>query len=125
MDILKSNLVVGVAAALAATVLVPLLVPVVGGVGRPFAKSILRNGLTLYEKSREAAANMGEAMEDLIAEVRADAARQGSVTARTEGAAAASDAAAEEKAQEGHDMDQARMADRSRAARSGDAGAAV
>lgn len=73
MDIIKSNVVVGVAAALAATILAPVLIPVIVTAGRPLAKSMLKGGLMLYEKSREAVANAGEVMEDLIAEVRSEA----------------------------------------------------
>lgn len=72
MDIVKSNIVIGVGAALAATMLAPVLLPVVASVGRPFAKALVKGGLLFYEKSREAVAVAGEAMEDLIAEVRAD-----------------------------------------------------
>ena len=72
MGIIKSNIVVGVSAALAVTVLAPLLVPVIATVGRPFAKSLLKGGLMLYEKSREAVAVAGESMEDLMAEIRAE-----------------------------------------------------
>lgn len=72
MDIFKSNVVVGVAAALAATVLAPVLIPIVAGAGRPLAKSLIKGGMLLYEKSREAVAEAGEAMEDLMAEVRAE-----------------------------------------------------
>lgn len=72
MDIFKSNVVVGVAAALAATVMAPVLIPIVAGAGRPLAKSLIKGGMLLYEKSREAVAEAGEAMEDLMAEVRAE-----------------------------------------------------
>lgn len=72
MDIVKSNIVIGIGAALAATMLAPVLLPVVASVGRPFAKALVKGGLLFYEKSREAVAVAGEAMEDLIAEVRAD-----------------------------------------------------
>lgn len=72
MGILKSNIVVGVSAALAVTVLAPVLLPVIATVGRPFAKSLLKGGLMLYEKSREAVAVAGESMEDLMAEIRAE-----------------------------------------------------
>ncbi|TFW27937.1 DUF5132 domain-containing protein [Massilia horti] len=77
MDILKSNVIVGVSAALAATVLVPVLLPVVVTVGRPVAKSLLKGGLMLYEKGREAVAVAGESVEDMMAEIRAEQAGQG------------------------------------------------
>lgn len=82
MDILKSNIVVGVGAALAATLLAPALLPVLGGVGRPVAKALIRGGMLFYEKSREAVAVAGEVVEDMIAEIRAeDAARRAAAMA--------------------------------------------
>jgi hypothetical protein len=76
MDIIKSNIVVGVSAALAVTVLAPVLVPVLATVGRPIAKSLLKGGLMLYERGREAVAAAGESMEDMVAEIRAEEAMQ-------------------------------------------------
>jgi hypothetical protein len=72
MDILKGNIAVGIGAAVAATVLAPVLIPVVTSVGRPLAKSLIRAGMLFYEKSREAVAVTGEALEDLIAEIHAE-----------------------------------------------------
>jgi len=72
MDIVKSNIVIGISAAIAATIFAPVLIPVVVAVGRPFAKSLVRGGMVLYEKSLEATALAGEAVEDLIAEVRTE-----------------------------------------------------
>lgn len=72
MDIFKSNIVVGLTAGLAATVLAPVVIPVVAMAARPLAKSMLKGGVVLYEKGREALALAGEEMEDLIAEVRAE-----------------------------------------------------
>lgn len=72
MDIFKSNIVVGLTAGLAATVLAPVVIPVVAMAARPLAKSMLKGGVLLYEKGREALAVAGEEMEDLIAEVRSE-----------------------------------------------------
>ncbi len=72
MDILKNNIVVGLGIAVAATALAPLLLPVLGGVGRPLAKSLVKGGMALYEKGRESLAMAGESLEDLMAEIRAD-----------------------------------------------------
>jgi hypothetical protein len=57
-------LVVGVGAALLAPVLLPI--------GKPLAKSAIKAGLALYEKSKGAFAEMGEAFEDLVAESKAE-----------------------------------------------------
>jgi hypothetical protein len=72
MDILKSHIVVGVSAALAVTVLAPVVLPVMVTVGRPIAKSLIKGGLMLYEKGREAIALAGESVEDMVAEIRAE-----------------------------------------------------
>jgi hypothetical protein len=89
MDILKSHIVVGVSAALAVTVLAPVVLPVMVTVGRPIAKSLLKGGLMLYEKGREAIALAGESVEDMVAEIRAEeaapAAQPGADAAATAG----------------------------------------
>lgn len=73
MSIFKNNFVVGVTAALAATVIAPVLIPAIKKGSRPLAKSLVKGGIILYEKGREAVASAGEMMEDVIAEVRAEA----------------------------------------------------
>jgi hypothetical protein len=73
MRIFKNNFVVGIAAGLAASVIAPLLIPAVKRGARPLAKSLVKGGAMLYEKSREAVADAGEMMEDVVAEVRAEA----------------------------------------------------
>jgi hypothetical protein len=72
MDVFKSNIVIGVAAGVAATILAPVVVPVMVMAARPLAKSLIKGGVILYEKGREAIAGAGEEMEDLIAEVRSE-----------------------------------------------------
>jgi hypothetical protein len=76
MDILKNPLFVGLGAVVAATVLAPTLVPALGNAGRPLLKSLLKSGLVLYEKGREAFALAGESMEDMMAEIHAEAAEK-------------------------------------------------
>jgi len=76
MDNFKSNVVVGVSAAVAVTVLAPVLRPVLATIGRPIAKSLLKGGMMLYEKGREAAAVAGETVEDMVAEIKAEEAAQ-------------------------------------------------
>lgn len=73
MDILKNNIVVGLGVAVAAMALAPLLLPVLGGVGRPLAKSLVKGGMALFEKGRESLALAGESLEDMMAEIRAEA----------------------------------------------------
>lgn len=86
MNLLKSNFVVGLAAGLVASLLAPMLIPVVRSGVRPLAKSLVRGGMVLYEKSREAVASAGEMLDDVIAEVQAEkTARQGGVVAENAG----------------------------------------
>jgi hypothetical protein len=71
-NLFKNNFVTALSAAFAATILAPIVVPAIKKSARPLAKSLIKGGISLYEKSREAAAYAGEAMEDVIAEVRAE-----------------------------------------------------
>jgi hypothetical protein len=80
MDLFKNNVVAGVGLAFAASVLAPIMLPAMGRIGRPLAKSLVRGGMTMYEKGREAVAVAGESVEDLMAEIRAEA-RHESATA--------------------------------------------
>lgn len=73
MSLFKNNFVVGLTAALAATILAPVLIPAIKRGSRPLAKSLVRGGIMLYEKGREAVASAGEMVEDVVAEVRAEA----------------------------------------------------
>lgn len=74
MDFFKNNLVAGVGVAFAAAVLAPILIPSVSRAGRPFAKSLVRGGMAMYDKGREIVALAGESVEDLMAEIRAEGA---------------------------------------------------
>lgn len=42
---------------------------------KPVAKEVIRSGMQALDKSREAFAHIGEAIEDLVAEVRSEKAR--------------------------------------------------
>jgi len=53
-------------------VLVPVLLPVITGVGRPVAKAAVKRGILFYEKSKGAIAEVSETWEDIIAEARAE-----------------------------------------------------
>ena len=56
----------------AAIVLLPVLIPVVAGVGKPVAKAAIKGGILFYEKGKGVIAEAGESLEDLIAEARAE-----------------------------------------------------
>jgi hypothetical protein len=89
MGIMNSNVAVGIGVAAAATILAPVLLPVIAGVGRPLAKSLIKGGLMLYEKGRESVAKAGEAAEDMIAEIRAEDAQRYAGSAKPASAASA------------------------------------
>lgn len=57
---------------IAAIVLLPVLVPVAAGVGKPVAKAMIKGGIVLYEKGRGVVAQVGETLEELVAEAKAE-----------------------------------------------------
>ncbi len=58
---------------IAAIVLLPVLVPVAAGkVGKPLAKATIKGGIVLYEKGKGVIAEVGETLEDVIAEAKAE-----------------------------------------------------
>ena len=64
-DVVK-NLVIGLGVSILVPIVVNLLVPVV----RPLARSTLKGGILVYEKGRETVAEIGEVVDDLVAEVQ-------------------------------------------------------
>jgi hypothetical protein len=62
----------GIIAGIGAVLLAPVLIPVVAGIGKPIAKSIIKGGIVAYEKSRGAFAELGETWEDIVAEAKAE-----------------------------------------------------
>ena len=72
---------------IAAIVLLPVLVPVAAGkIGKPLAKATIKGGIVLYEKGKGVIAEVGETLEDIVAEAKAELAE--SQTERAEVAAA-------------------------------------
>ncbi|MBH8564507.1 DUF5132 domain-containing protein [Nostoc sp. CENA67] len=61
---------------IAAIVLLPVIVPVVTGVGKPIAKAAIKGGILIYEKGKEVIAEVGETFEDIVAEAKAELAEQ-------------------------------------------------
>jgi hypothetical protein len=72
MSLLKNNFVVGLAAGLAATVIAPVLMPALKRSSRPMVKGLIKGGVFLYQKGREAVATSGEMMEDVLAEIQSE-----------------------------------------------------
>ncbi len=68
--LLKSDLARSVAIGVGAVILVPVAVKVLAPILRPLARSTLKAGIMAYEKGREAVAELGEVMDDLVAEVQ-------------------------------------------------------
>lgn len=62
----------GIIAGIGAVLLAPVVIPVVAGIGKPIAKSLIKGGLAIYEKSKGAVAELGETWEDMVAEARAE-----------------------------------------------------
>ncbi len=62
----------GLIAGIGAVLLAPVVIPVIAGVGKPLAKSLIKGGIALYEKSKGAFAELGETWEDMVAEARAE-----------------------------------------------------
>jgi len=68
----KSNTATGLAIGRGAAVLAPVLVPAVGRVARPVAKTVIKGGLVVYDRAREVVAEAGETVEDLVAEASSE-----------------------------------------------------
>lgn len=71
-DLIESKVLAGVAIAAGVAILAPVVLPVVVGVARPLLKSAIKTGIVLYERGVEAAAEVGEIVEDLVAEAKAE-----------------------------------------------------
>jgi hypothetical protein len=62
----------GIIAGIGAVLLAPVIIPVVAGIGKPIAKSLIKGGIVAYEKTKGAFAELGETWEDIIAEAKAE-----------------------------------------------------
>lgn len=76
----KNNFVVAITSGIVAAVVAPILMPAIKRSSRPVAKGLVKGGLFLYEKGREATAHAGEMMEDVMAEIQAEQAEKQSAT---------------------------------------------
>ncbi len=61
----------------------PIVLPAVAAVSRPLAKTLIRGYLTLSDMAKEFAAEAGEQISDLMAEVQSE--REATATAETVG----------------------------------------
>jgi hypothetical protein len=82
-DLFKNDVTRGAALGVGAALVAVAAIPAIVVATRPLARVALKSGLLLLEKSREAIAEAGENIEDLVAEVRAELAAEREGTAAT------------------------------------------
>lgn len=66
----KAGLITGLAFSLVAALLAPVFRPALSRWGRPIAKGVIKSGLEAYDVTRERFAEIGEHVEDLVAEAQ-------------------------------------------------------
>jgi len=69
---LKGNIFSGLAIGIGAAVLAPTILPILVGAAKPLLKAAIKGGIVLYDRGKESFAEVGEVVEDLVAEVKAD-----------------------------------------------------
>jgi hypothetical protein len=92
-DMFRSDLGKGIALGIGAALLVPVAATVLAPVLKPAARTALKAGMLAFERGRETFAELGEMMEDMVAETQAELR-----AAREAGAAGAEGATGEEGA---------------------------
>jgi hypothetical protein len=68
----KGNILGGLAIGIGASVIGPVVVPILATVAKPLTKAAIKGGYLLYEKGRETLAEAQEVIEDLVAETKAE-----------------------------------------------------
>jgi len=71
-ELFKRSVVTGIAVGVGAVLLAPVLLPAVARLARPLMKATIRSGIIFYEKGRETVAELGEVVEDIVAEAQAE-----------------------------------------------------
>lgn len=71
-DVLKSDAGRGLLIGVGVAIVAPVVLSVLSGVARPLARATVKTGIIAYEKGREAMAEVGEVLDDLVAEARAE-----------------------------------------------------
>ena len=69
---LKGNIFSGLAIGIGAAVLAPAILPILVGAAKPLVKAAIKGGIVLYDRGKESFAEVGEVVEDLVAEVKAE-----------------------------------------------------
>lgn len=62
----------GMMVGIGAVILAPIVIPAVAAVLKPVAKTAIKGGILVYRKGRQAVAEVGESVEDLVAEAKAE-----------------------------------------------------
>jgi hypothetical protein len=71
-EFVKNGAAKGLIIGIGVAVLAPVLLPTLARLGRPVVRAMIKGGMVAYEKGRETAAELGEVVEDLVAEARAE-----------------------------------------------------
>ena len=71
-DGLKGNLITGLAIGIGAAILAPVVIPLFSNISKPLAKAAIKGGIQLYERGKEAFAEVVEITEDIVAEAKAE-----------------------------------------------------
>lgn len=98
-DLFKGNVITGLAVGVGVAILAPVVLPVVAAVVRPLAKSAIKTGIILYEQGLETVAELGEVVDDLVAEAKAEIATAAAPAVAAGAAAAGGTASAPEEGQ--------------------------
>ncbi len=81
-------LVTGLVVGVATLALAPILLPTLARVGRPVVKAAIKGAILAYQTGRETLAELAEVAEDLLAEARAELAREEEAERAVQAAAA-------------------------------------
>ena len=82
-DVLKGNIVTGLAIGIGAAILAPVVIPLFANIAKPLAKAAIKGGIQLFERGKEAFAEVAEITEDIVAEAKAELAESASAAAVT------------------------------------------
>lgn len=72
MNIFKGNVLTGLMLGIGATVLSPVIIPVIASIVKPLTKATIKGGMIACEKGKEALAEIGEVVEDIVAEAKSE-----------------------------------------------------
>jgi hypothetical protein len=62
----------GLAIGIGVAVVAPVIVPILASIAKPLTKAIIKEGLILFDKGKEAAAEVKETIDDLLAEAKSE-----------------------------------------------------